>query len=350
MERRNILKGLAVASLGLALSNSVSLAEPLSNDLSIIKPHRLKKGDTVGVAAPGTAVSDPDDIAKAAEILNYFGLKMKWGSTFSSKSGYKSKTTGERINELHELFEDDSIAAVMCIRGGYGSAQLLDKIDYSLIRKNAKIFTGYSDITALHAAFHRYAGIVTYHSPVLMSSFTGITTESFVKVLFDGTSPIELSNPKSKTAVRASYPTRTISGGKAEGILAGGNLSILSSLMGTPYELDTKNKILFIEDVGEDAYRIDRMLTQMRLAGKFKDSAAVVFGKCQDCVPQTPGNPVWDTSLGESADNIIGTAGVPAFSGLLIGHTSEQLTLPIGINALLDADNHKIELLENTVQ
>lgn len=346
MKRRIFLEA---AGAAIALAAMPKTVFPAESETGLLKPKALARGDTIGVIAPGTAVSDPDDLAAAKEALEYFGLKMKIGPHVAKGSGYKTRTVEERLEDLHDMFDDGDINAVFAIRGGYGSAQLLDKIDYELIRDNPKIFLGYSDITALHTAINKYSGLVTFHGPVMLSSFTEFSAQHFRKVLFERAAPGILLNPDLMSGIRRKYPLRTVAAGRAEGITAGGNLSIISSLMGTPYELDSKGKILFLEDVGEQPYRIDRMLTQLRLAGKFESAAGIVFGLCSGCGPGGSQSSVWDPTLGEVLDNILGDLDIPVLYGLLFGHTSDQLTIPFGVRAKMDSEKQSVEIVESGV-
>lgn len=344
MQRRNFLAGAALAALALGAIPKKAFSVRSKK----IKPRVLKAGDTIALVAPGTAVSDPDDIQAAVEACEYFGLKPLLGKNVASGSGYKTRTREERLEDLHDAFRNEEVNGIICVRGGYGSGDLLDKVDYDLIKRNPKVFVGYSDITALHLGISHYADLVTFHGPVALSSFSDFTVEYFKKALFL-TEPIGVvKNPDTLSGIRPAYPTRTIVPGIAEGDLVGGNLSLISALNGTPYEIDTKNKILFIEDVGEEPYRIDRMLTQLRLAGKFDEAAGIVFGKCAGCDSSGPyPSSAWDYSLGEVADEILGRLEIPVFYGLLFGHTSLQATLPLGVSARLDADAHTLEILES---
>lgn len=316
----------------------------------LLKPSALKAGDTVGLITPSTFVTDPERLATAERTIQYFGLKMKMGRNVRKRTGYVGGTIAERVSDLHDMFRDPEVKAVFTIRGGYGSAQLLDNIDYGLIRRNPKIFLGYSDITAMHLAIHQKTGLVTFHGPVTLSRFTGYTQEHFRKALFN-TSPIgAVTNPPPSDPLRPEHTLRAVRPGKARGRLIGGNLSLIASLMGTPYEIDTRGKILFIEDVDEQPYSIDRMLTQLRLAGKLRSAAGIVFGECADC-RQRDYKPSFDStfSLGEVVDSILGELKIPVLSGLTIGHTDDQLTLPLGLMATLDADRGELTIEESGV-
>jgi muramoyltetrapeptide carboxypeptidase len=237
------------------------------------------------------------------------------------------------------MFSDPGIAGIFCIRGGYGSAQMLEGLDYELIRRNPKVFLGYSDITALHTAIGKKTGLVTFHGPVSLSHLTEWSQAHLKRAIFE-TGPIgAVKNPPEANPLRAGHTMRTVRGGSANGVLTGGNLTLLTTTMGTPYEVETAGKILLMEDIGEDIYRIDRMFTQMKLAGKLKAAAGIVVGECKDCPP--PGH---DSaySLGEVIDYLLGDLGIPVLYGLSFGHTIDQVTLPMGVMATLDADKQTL--------
>jgi muramoyltetrapeptide carboxypeptidase len=249
------------------------------------------------------------------------------------------------------MFRDKDVDAVFAIRGGYGSMHILDRIDYDLIHRNPKIFLGYSDITAMHLAINKHAKMVTFHGPITLSRFTDYTQKYFRKALFE-TQPIgAVTNPPESNELRPNHHLRTIRPGIATGQLIGGNLTLISNTMGTPYEIETRGKILFLEDVDEEPYSIDRMLTHLRLAGKFDDVAGVIFGECQDCKPKDykPSSSI-PYGLGEVLDNILGNLKVPVLSGLTIGHTDDQLTLPLGVAATLDATKGTLTINEAAVR
>lgn len=335
MKRRNFIQG--AISLGLIVMQKSFVPASEIKTQNLLKPEHLKAGDKVAIIAPASNVQDPDEIKRAVEVCNYFKLEPVISDLLYSGDGYRTKSPKKRADELHRYFESKEIKGIFCIRGGYGSADLLDLIDYKLIRSNPKVFAGYSDITALHLAIQKYSGIVTFHSPVLLSAFTEYTAKSFEKTIFKNEPIGEITNPKRIVGIREQYPIRTIRSGKAEGRLTGGNLSVISSLMGTPYEIDTKDSILFLEDVSEEPFRIDRMLNQLRLAGKFEQAKGIVFGYCNDCtIKSMP--PSWDLQLGDVLDKYFASLPIPSFYGLMIGHTSEQLTLPYSLEAEMDSE------------
>lgn len=305
---------------------------------NIVKPRALHAGDTVGIISPATQVTDPDRQLLAQKTVEYFGLKAKWAKNVRTHRARSVATVTERLDDLHAMFQDPEVKAVVCIRGGYGSGQLLAGIDYGLIRQNPKIFIGYSDVTAMHLAIHKMTGLVTFHGPVLLSEFTRYTQDCFRRALFR-TAPLgALTNPPAANRLRPAHQLRAIHPGTARGRLIGGNLTLVTSLMGTPYEIETQGRIFFTEDVGEEPYRIDRMLTQLLLAKKLQQAAGAVFGECLNCGPSDyKPSLAWDMTFGEMLDDRFSNVKTPVLSGLTIGHTNDQLTLPLGIMAKLDA-------------
>ena len=353
MKRRKFLSTSA-ASLGVAVAASSARPQtgtdrPRAGEL--IRPAALLPGDTVGVITPSTYVSDPDRLALVRRTLEHFGLRMKLGKNTGKRIGDYKASVDERLDDLHAMFRDSEVRGVFCLRGGYGAMHLLDRVDYDLIRRNPKVFLGYSDITALHLAIHRRANLVTFHGPVVLSRFTDYTQAHFRRALFDRKPLGALTNPPETNALRPAHSLRTIRSGTATGRLTGGNLTLITATLGTPYEIETDGKLLFLEDVDEEPYSIDRMLTQLRLAGKFERVAGVIFGECDNCRPRDfKPSTVTPYSLGETLDNILGGLRVPVLYGLTIGHTDDQLTLPLGCLATLDAGRGTLDITEAGVR
>ncbi|MDX6445279.1 MAG: muramoyltetrapeptide carboxypeptidase [Blastocatellia bacterium] len=349
MRRRRFLHtfgaGLALPLIARVPVRATALADGL------IRPKALKAGDTVGLITPATYVPDPDRIAMAERTIKFFGLRMKIGKNAGKRMGDYRISIEERLDDLHSMFRDKDVDAVFAIRGGYGSMHILDRIDYDLIQRNPKIFLGYSDITAMHLAINKHAKLVTFHGPIALSRFTDYTQKYFRKALFDNQPIGALTNPPESNELRPSHPLRTIRPGIATGPLIGGNLTLISNTMGTPYEIETRGRVLFLEDVDEEPYSIDRMLTHLRLAGTFEGVAGVIFGECQDCKPKDykPSFTI-PYSLGEVLDNILGNLKVPVLSGLTIGHTDDQLTLPLGVAATLDSTKGTLAINEAGVR
>ena len=314
---------------------------------ALIRPPVLKPGDTAGLITPSSYVSDPDRLQLAERTIRYFGLRPKFGRNVRQRAGYLGGSVEERLDDLHAAFRDPEVKAVFCIRGGYGTEQLLDGIDYGLIRRNPKIFLGYSDITALHIAIHQRTGLVTFHGPVVLSAFSEYTQRWFRKALFSSEPMGAVTNPDDSGALRPAHMLRTVRGGRARGRLIGGNLTLIATTMGTPYEIDTRGRILFLEDVDEEPYSIDRMLTQLRLAGKLEQAAGVIFGECNNCKPREF-RPSYEStfSVGEVVDRILGPLKIPVLSGLTFGHTDDQATLPEGVMATLDTDKGELVIEE----
>ncbi len=357
MKRRDIFP-LIGASLAAPLLSQTAPAQNASPRAvsqvparELIRPPALRPGDTVGVITPATAVSDPDRLALVPRTLKHFGLNAKMGKHAGKRMNDYRASIDARLDDLHSMFRDPEVKAVFALRGGYGSQHLLDRIDYDLIRRHPKIFLGYSDITAMHLAINRHARLVTFHSPVVLSRYTNYTQDSFRRALFNAKPIGKFTNPPEENELRPENPLRTIRPGTASGHLTGGNLTLISATLGTPYEIDTRGALLFLEDVGEEPYSIDRMLTHLRLAGKLDAAAGIIFGKCADCRPSdykpATASPY---TLGETLDNILGNLRVPVLYGLTIGHTDDQLTLPLGVQATLDASAGTLEITEAGVR
>jgi len=347
--RRGFLAKSAAAMSLLAVSNQSFFAQSKTRATvtgNLIKPKAIRAGDTIGLITPATEVLDPERLALAEKTVNYFGLQMKRGKAVGKRFSTYRETIQARVDDLHEMFRDPQIKAIFAVRGGYGSMQILDRIDYDLIRRNPKVFIGYSDITAMHLAIEKNSRLVTFHGPVVLSRFTEYTQQNFRKAVFE-TQPIgQLTNPRESNELRPAHALRTIKAGVATGALTGGNLSLICGTLGTPYEIDTRGRILFLEDTGEESYRIDRMLTQLRLAGKLDAAAGIIWGECQECGNDSSASPY---TIGETLDNILGALKIPVLSGLTIGHTSNQLTLPHGVLATLNATNGTLEIKESAV-
>lgn len=305
---------------------------------------KLQFGDTIGFIAPSGAVRTEGAIEKAVAETERMGFKVKLGESVGQKYGYLSGTDEVRARDINTMFADDEVDAIFCIRGGYGTMRILDQLDYGLIARHPKIFMGFSDITALHIALLQKSNLATFHGPMPTSCWAGKPLDAFslasmYRALMHAQPAGELLNPQE-------YPKQTMQSGQAEGILVGGNLSLIAGTIGTPWELDTKGRILFIEEVGERTYCVDRMLTQLRLAGKFDDCAGVVFGDFADCPIEYP---AFGLSLEEIIRDVVLPSGKPVFSGLCCGHCTPKLTLPFGVKCRMDADKCSLTVLESAV-
>lgn len=317
------------------------------NSESVLKPPRLRAGDTVGLINPAGATFHPDDVVVAEEVLAALGLKMKAGEHLLDRRGYLAGSDKDRALDINRMFADRNVAAILTLRGGWGCNRLLDLLDYGVIAKNPKILMGYSDITSLLLALNAKTGLVTFHGPVGVSSWNRFSTEFVEKLLFNG-EVFSMENPKDPgdNLARTKDRVLTINGGKAKGRLIGGNLSVLTAMVGSEYLPDFKGNILFLEEVGEEVYRVDRMLTQLKLAGILGNISGFVFGKCSDC---GPGKGYGSLTLEEILDDHIKPLGIPAWYGSMIGHIENKFTIPLGVEAEIDADHGRISLLEPAV-
>lgn len=305
---------------------------------------KLKFGDTLGFIAPSGAVRTEGAIERAVAETERMGFKVKLGESAGQKYGYLSGTDEVRARDINTMFADEEVDAIVCLRGGYGAMRILDKLDYDMIAQHPKIFMGFSDITALHIALLEKCGLATFHGPMAAANWAGkpldgFSRESMYRALMNAEPAGELANP-------AEYPKQTVNPGQAEGQLVGGNLMLIASSLGTPWEINTKGRIIFIEEVGERTYCVDRMLTQLRLAGKFDDCAGVVFGDFADCPVEYP---EFGLTLEEIIRDVVASCGKPVFTGLRCGHCTPKLTLPLGVRYRMDADECTLTVLESAV-
>jgi muramoyltetrapeptide carboxypeptidase len=311
-----------------------------------IKPKRLAAGDTVGLIAPASAAFEADEISFAKEQLEAMGFKVVIGAHAYDRHGYFAGRDRDRADDLNRMFADDAIAGIICYTGGWGSARILPHLDYPLIARKPKVLAGFSDVTALLNAIHQRTGLVTFHGPVASSTLDPYSLDNFRRVVMSPEPAGVLAQPQKRPTELIDRMNRIVrlAAGKATGRLAGGNLTILASLMGTPYEIDTEGAILFLEDIREELYRVDRMLTQLALGGKFERAAGVAFGRCTQCNATGP-----TFSLEEILRDRFGSLSKPAISGLSFGHIEQKLTLPVGITATLDAGAGTLSLDEGAV-
>jgi muramoyltetrapeptide carboxypeptidase len=300
------------------------------------------------MVAPSAAPNEPERIRFAIDTIESLGFKVKPGAHLYDREGYLAGSDAARADDLNAMFADDGVDAIWCVRGGYGASRILPALDYALMQRKPKALIGYSDITALHVAIHRHAGLVTFHGPVAFRAFTPYSLGELKRVLWTGETPVRLGGPPpfERAEGRVDWENRvaTLVPGTARGRLIGGNLCLMSHLCGTPYFPDLRGAILFLEDVEEAYYRIDRMLTQLWLSGALAGVAGVAFGKFTNCnsSPFFLQNRPLDDILAERCRAL----GVPAVSGIMVGHIEDQTTLPVGCLAELDADAGTLTLLE----
>lgn len=298
-----------------------------------IKPAALKPGDKVGIVAPASSFNREEFEAGCAK-LRALGYDPVYSESIFDRDLYFAGTAARRVRELESMFERDDVKAIVCARGGYGANYLLPVLDLKKIAAHAKILIGYSDITCLLTYILDATGLVTFHGPMVAKDFAreqGVDSPSW--------QTLTGATPEFDSANHSGF--KPLANGSAEGVLYGGCLSILVASLGTPYEIQTAGTILFIEDVGAKPYQVDRMLMQLKLAGKFNGVKGIVFGEMLDCVqPSTQG-----PALEEVVLRVVGDLGIPVAYGLPSGHVSNaNITLPLGVNLGLEVDGTRAVL------
>lgn len=303
----------------------------------------LRKGDTVGLVSPSSAVNERLSLQLAQEAMEALGFRVRTGAHYGGRHGHLAGTDAERAGDLNAMFGDKAVKAIVCVRGGSGAARLLPLLDYALIRRNPKVLLGYSDITALHCAIHAKTGLVTFHGPVGTASWNRFNVDQFERLFFRRElMQYQNSRDAGDELVPRRNRTQTLRGGKAQGELVGGNLTVLTALAGTPYLPDFSGRILFLEDVGEAPYRIDRMFSTLKLMGALDKVAGIIFGDCSDC---NPGDGYGSLTLDQIFDDHILPLKIPAYRGAMIGHIREQFIVPVGGRVEMDADAGTFRLL-----
>lgn len=314
----------------------------------MIKPKKLNQGDTIGIVSMATPPYRPSTLIDARKNMEKMGFKIIISEYATETKRYLAGDDRLRLDEFHSFVKNPEIKAIISTRGGYGSCRLLQSMDFDLIRSNPKIIIGYSDITSILTAVSKISGLVTFHGPMFTSDFnnpTDYSLEKFKKLLIDNDVPIEIKSfPDEDKAL-------VFSEGESEGELIGGCLTLLSYTLGTPYEIDTKGKILFIEEIGEPPHKLDGKLTHLLNAGKLHDCAGIVLGELIDCDTSEykPGYPMGNFHWEDIIQDRLGNLGIPIMANLSFGHGEYKSTLPIGTRARLDTLNKKLTLIEPAV-
>ena len=327
-----------------AATAALPLAAATPAKRKLIKPKRLSPGDTVGMVLPASAEITADLMQLAKEQMEAIGFKVVFGSHAYDRWGYFAGKDRDRAADVTRMFADENIDGIVCYTGGWGTPRMLPYLDYELIARNPKVLIGYSDITALLNAIHQRTGLVTFHGPGGASVIEPYSLGNFRRVVMTAEPAGALQPPDKKATELVDRTNRVVrlASGKGSGRLVGGNLTLVAATMGTPYEVETDGAILFLEDVEEEIYRVDRMLTQLALGGKLDRLAGFVFGRCTRCEAR-------HFSLEDVLRDRFGSLGVPAVSGLSFGHIEQKMTLPIGVTATLDADAGTLTLDEAAV-
>ncbi|MDP1571180.1 MAG: LD-carboxypeptidase [Vicinamibacterales bacterium] len=340
---------LTITAAAAAAAGTRITAQPQAAVAAVVRPPRLRPGDTVGLINPAGATWNPVDIDIVRETFEALELGVKVGQHVLDRHGYLAGRDEDRAADVNRMFADPDVKGLVCIRGGWGCARILPRIDFDQIRRTPKVLLGYSDITALHTAIHARTGLVTFHGPVGISEWNQFNVDWLRRVLFEGEA-VTFENDRrfdrEDSLVQRENRIRVLTPGVACGRLLGGNLTVLTAIVGSRYLPDFKGCVLFLEDVEEAPYRIDRMLTQLKLAGILDAASAVVFGRCTDC---SPGSGYGSLTLDDVLVDHLRPLGVPAWHGAQIGHIDKQFTLPVGADVEVDAAKGTIRMIAPAV-
>lgn len=341
ISRRSFIPMLGTAVIGAScLSIQNNDLKPKTTQSKRFLPHRLKKGDLIGVCSPAGGIKNTSELDDFKTVLAQFDFKTKFSKNCSKKFGYFSGTDEERASDFMDLILDDEVKGIFFLRGGWGCARILPLLDFEAIKNHPKVIMGFSDITTLLNAITSKTGLITYHGPGANSTWNDYS-KNYIKKLLVEAEAVSYENLPSDSAIS------TYSSGIASGELFGGNLSVLSSLIGTDYLPDWNGKILFLEDVKEEPYSIDRMLTQLKLAGVFSQVNGIVLGNFRKCFAEEPDR---SFTLEEVFEQHFKALNIPVYYGAQIGHTRNKFTIPIGMNVEMNADNGRISLNSPAVQ
>ena len=345
--RRNFLKTIAATATTSVFLSPSKLGRTAT--FPLLKPARLKPGSVVGIVSPAGATFERDDVDIVQDAVRGLGLVPRLSRHALDRYGYLAGQDKDRAADINQFFADPEVGAILPIRGGWGCSRMLPYLDYEIIRKNPKIIVGFSDITALTLAIYGRTGMVTFHGPNGLTSWKTKQTEYFRRVLF-GAESVTFQNIKDgedeDRLMQVKNRIRTITGGQARGKLIGGNLSVFSGIVGSTYLPDFNGAILFLEDTNENIYRIDRLMTHLKIAGVFDKLAGFIFGQCSNCSPDAD---YGSLTLEEVISGHIQPLGIPAWSGAMIGHIEPILTLPIGLDVEIDSRVGTIRMLESAV-
>lgn len=313
--------------------------------MKTLKPKALRRGDVIGVIAPASAPLAPEKIDEGAEYLERLGYRVKLGKNVRAVRGFLAGTDEQRATDFNEMFGDKQVKAIIAVRGGYGTPRILPLVDYSLVRRNPKIVVGYSDLTALQIALYRKTGLVTFSGPMVgVEMYKGIdsfTEEHFWRMITSTKKIGALQNPDGRKF-------ESIHKGKASGILVGGNLSLITSISGTPYFPSFKDSIFYFEEIEEESYRFDRMMNHAALAGIFRETNGILVGEITDV--KTSDNTKPHLTVDEILLDYLSLLSKPILKGLVYGHVARKLTMPVGIRAAVDATHCSLSLLEACVE
>lgn len=312
---------------------------------SITFPNQLKTGDTIGLITPGSAISQ-EQLENTIKSLNLLGFKSFFYPSVLERKGFLAGTDLSRANEINSMFSNSNIDGVLCVRGGYGCARIIPLLNFEIIRQSKKPLIGYSDVTALLSATYNLAHTVSFHAPMGVSDFTDYTTKSFLNAI-TSKSDNYLIHPftNEETETKNEYQSYLLNEGKAEGILAGGNLAVVCSLAGTEYGIDFDGKIAFLEDIDEAPYRIDRMLTQLLQASNLAKAKAIILGVFVNCdIDGSKYNSFNSLTLKQVFEMNLSSLNIPVMYGYSFGHIDNMATIPFGAMASFNTKTLIIEI------
>ncbi len=353
IDRRSFIRksGAATAlTVGTAagLRAGITGIEGVNSSVSIprILPRALKKGDLIGLVTPGSPITK-EQLEGAIEKIEGMGFMTYHQESVLSEYGYLAGKDPERADELMHMFTNEEVKGIWCVRGGYGSIRILSRLDYEKIQLNPKVFIGYSDITALLTSIYEQTGLVTYHGPVGISNFNKFSVKSLEEVVMDPGQKYRYPYKRDKDTVdNPEYDRYTIHGGEAEGLLIGGNISVLDSMIGSRFEPDFEHKIVYLEEIEEKTYRVDKMLFHLLEATNLKLAAGIAMGVMGGCnINDEP-----RLTLRQAIHDLMEPLEMPISYGLSFGHIEQIITIPNGIRARLNADKNSLKLLEKTVE
>lgn len=309
--------------------------------MELIKPKALKKGDLIGLITPS---STPNDLTRVEKSVNYFeklGYNVIVGKNVGKRNSYLAGSDEERIYDIESMFSNREVKGIFCLRGGYGTARLLPHINYDLIKNNPKVFVGYSDISALQMAILSKTGLVTFAGPMPAVDFyenpSEFTEQNFWEMVTDKRDVITLNT---------AHEIKSVTNFKAEGNLLGGNLIVWASILGTEYMPSLNNSVLFLEEIEEAPYRIDRIFAHLKMLKEFNQIKGLVFGQFEDCVDSDENNKI---TIDELIEHYFGNLKIPILKNISFGHIKNFITVPYGVKVKIDSEKCEIVISENVV-
>ena len=349
MDKRDFIKSLGLTAGLVAFMGMAGKANTIIKSLpENVLPKPLKKGDLIGIISPSAAMADEMEFLFAKEAVEALGFRVVLGEHLAKRRGHLAGSDSERVEDLNKMFAHQEVKAIICLRGGSGAARILPLIDYENIKRNPKPLLGYSDITALHNAIYAQTGLITFHGPNGSGSWNSFNVNQFNQMFLERKLVrFENEMKQGDDLVIKENRIQTIFPGTAEGAIVGGNLTVLTALAGSPYLPDFKDKILFLEDVDEGPYRIDRMMSTLLLMGVLDQIKGFIFGQCTDCDPSSGYGTL---TIKQILDDYILPLNIPAYRGAMIGHVSKQFIVPIGALVSMDAVQGIFEMKQRVFQ